>query len=58
MTLKQNETLQARSNHFINHHPTNDTAVIVIITTKHGIFRLISICTIKLCSTVSKFIYK
>lgn len=42
MTLKQNETLQARSNHFINHHPIKDTAVIVTITTKHGIFRLIS----------------
>lgn len=39
MTLKQNETLQARSNHFINHHPIKDTAVIVTITTKHGIFR-------------------
>lgn len=58
MTLKQNETLQARSNHFINHHPIKDTAVIVTITTKHGIFRLISICTIKLCSNGSKFIYK
>lgn len=53
MTLKQNETLQARFNHFIK-----DTAVIVAITTKHGIFRLISICTIKLCSNGSKFIYK
>lgn len=58
MTLKQNETLQAGSNYFINHHPTKDTAVIVTITRKHGIFRLLSICTIKLCSTGSKFIYK